>query len=287
MSDATGYMQQPSKPRLWLPEGACDCHTHVFGPQSTFPYADNALFRPQDAPKEALFALHKHLGIDRCVIVQSGCHGFDNSAMLDAMRSRPGQYLGVALAPVDISDAHLAGLAEQGVRGVRFNFMPHLDAAASPEEIVAFSHRLARHGMHLQVHMHHTLIERIGQQLSHASTAVVIDHMGRIEAAQGSDQDAFNDLMKLMENDKFLVKVSGCDRASALGSPYSDAVPFAQALVKNFPDRVLWGTDWPHPNIKGGTPDDGVLVDILESIAPDPLHRKALLVDNPAWFYGF
>lgn len=287
MSDDAGYMPQPSKPHLSLPEGTCDCHTHVFGPQNTFAYADNALFRPLDAPKDALFALHEQLGIDRCIIVQSGCHGFDNSAMLDAMKSRPGQYLGVALAPVDISDVSLASLAEQGVRGIRFNFMPHLDAAASPEEIVAFSHRLERHGMHLQVHMHHTLIESVGQHLSQASTAVVIDHMGRIDAAQGGDQAAFNALMTLMENDKFLVKVSGCDRASTLGSPYSDAVPYAQELVKNFPDRVLWGTDWPHPNSKGGPPDDGILVDILEEIAPDPLHRMALLVDNPARFYGF
>lgn len=287
MSDVTGYMTQPSQPRLSLPAGACDCHTHVFGPQSTFPYADNALFRPQDAPKEALFALHKHLGIDRCVIVQSGCHGFDNSAMLDAMRARPGQYLGVALAPVDISEASLAGLAEQGVRGIRFNFMPHLDAAASPEEIVTFSRRLEKYGMHMQVHMHHTLIKRIGETLQQAATPVVIDHMGRIDASQGKHQAAFNSLMTLMENERFLVKVSGCDRASALGSPYNDAVPFAQELVKNFPDRVLWGTDWPHPNSKGGPPDDGVLVDILEGIAPDPLHRKALLVDNPARFYGF
>lgn len=287
MSDVTGYMPQPSQPRLSLPVGACDCHTHVFGPQSTFPYADNALFRPQDAPKEVLFALHEHLGIDRCVIVQSGCHGFDNSAMLDAMKARPGQYLGVALAPVDISEASLAGLAEQRVRGIRFNFMPHLDAAASPEEIVAFSRRLEKYGMHLQVHLHHTLIKSIGETLQQAATPVVIDHMGRIDASQGRDQAAFNALMTLMENERFLVKVSGCDRASALGSPYTDAVPFAQKLVKHFPDRVLWGTDWPHPNLKGGPPDDGILVDILEGIAPDPLHRKALLVDNPARFYDF
>lgn len=287
MSDVTGYMPQPSQPRLSLPVGACDCHTHVFGPQSTFPYADNALFRPQDAPKEVLFALHEHLGIDRCVIVQSGCHGFDNSAMLDAMKARPGQYLGVALAPVDISEASLAGLAEQRVRGIRFNFMPHLDAAASPEEIVAFSRRLEKYGMHLQVHLHHTLIKSIGETLQQAATPVVIDHMGRIDASQGKDQAAFNALMTLMENERFLVKVSGCDRASALGSPYTDAVPFAQKLVKHFPDRVLWGTDWPHPNLKGGPPDDGILVDILEGIAPDPLHRKALLVDNPARFYDF
>ena len=207
--------------------------------------------------------------------------------MLDAMKARPGQYLGVALAPVDISEASLAGLAEQRVRGIRFNFMPHLDAAASPEEIVAFSRRLEKYGMHLQVHLHHTLIKSIGETLQQAATPVVIDHMGRIDASQGRDQAAFNALMTLMENERFLVKVSGCDRASALGSPYTDAVPFAQKLVKHFPDRVLWGTDWPHPNLKGGPPDDGILVDILEGIAPDPLHRKALLVDNPARFYDF
>ena len=277
----------PSAPTIALPKGACDTHCHVFGPQARFPYPEGVAFRPADAPKERLFALHDKLGIERCVIVQSGCHGFDNSAMLDAMAARPGRYLGIALVPIDVSDTTLADLAAKGVRGVRFNFMPHLQVGASAQDIVAFSHRLVAHDMHLQIHVAPTLIAETGATLADAATPVVIDHMARINAAEGPDQAPFAALMALMENEKFLVKVSGSERASAPGAPYDDAVPFAQRLVQTYPDRVLWGTDWPHPNLAGGPPDDGVLVDLIARIAPDPGHLTALMVDNPARFYRF
>lgn len=281
------YHPAPSASSVTLPRLSCDTHCHVFGPQSRFPYPEGVAFRPADAPKERLFALHDMFGIERCVIVQSGCHGYDNSAMLEAMAARPGRYLGIALVPIDVADATLADLAAHGVRGVRFNFMPHLEVGASAQDIVAFSHRLADYGMHLQIHLAPQLIAETGAILAAAATPVVIDHMGRIDAAAGPDQEPFCALMGLMENEKFLVKVSGSERASARGVPYDDAVPFARRLVETYPDRVFWGTDWPHPNLAGGPPDDGVLVDLIARIAPDPAHLRALMVDNPQRFYRF
>lgn len=281
------YHPAPSRPRLALPKGACDAHCHVFGPQSRFPYPEGEKFRPADAPKEQLFALHDMLGIERCVIVQSGCHGFDNRPVLDALAARPRRYLGIALLPVDVEDHRLAELAQKGIRGVRFNFMPHLAVGATAPEIVRFSDRLAKHDMHLQIHMPSSMIDEIGAVLKDAATPVVIDHMGRIKAADGPDQAPFAALMRLMENEKFLVKVSGSERASTKGAPYADAVGYARRLVETYSDRVLWGTDWPHPNLAGAPPDDGVLVDLLSEIAPTPDLLCRLLVDNPQYFYRF
>lgn len=288
MSDTVPtYHPAPSRPQLRLPAGACDTHCHIFGPQSVYPYPPEASFRPVDAPREKLFALHELLGIERCVIVQSGCHGFDNAVVLDAMAARPGRYLGVVLLPVNIDDATLADYASRGVRGVRFNFMPHLAADATPDQIVACSAQLAEHGMHLQVHMMPSLIKEVGTALRAAHTPVVIDHMGRVDASLGLEQEPFQDLLLLMEDEKFFVKVSGSERSSRMDYPYSDALPFARTLVERFPDRVLWGTDWPHPNFAGEIPDDGKLIDLLGSIAPTSSMLQALMVDNPARFYRF
>lgn len=281
------YMATPSRPSLRLPAGACDTHCHVFGPQSCFPYPSDVTFKPADAPKEVLFALHDMLGIERCVIVQSGCHGFDNDVVLDAMQARPGRYLGIALLPITVSNDILADFAASGFRGVRFNFMPHLAATATPQDVVEFSRRLADYDMHLQIHMAPSLLEELLPVLADAATSVVIDHMGRIDAAAGRNQVPFNTLMRAMQNKRFLVKVSASERASKLGAPYDDAVPFARQLVETFPDRVLWGTDWPHPNLAGGAPDDGVLVDLIGSIAPTQALMQALMVDNPARFFRF
>jgi 2-pyrone-4,6-dicarboxylate lactonase len=281
------YNPTPSRPTLRLPAGACDTHVHVFGPQLRYPYPDTARFRPADAPRETLFALHDFLGIERCVIVQSACHGYDNTPVLDAIGAGSGRYLGVALAPLAVSDDALAAFAAGGIRGIRFNFMRHLAKGATPEQIVAFSARLAEHDLHLQVNMEPELIDEVGPWLRQACTPVVIDHMGRINAALGLDQPAFASLCALLEQPNFMVKVSGSERTSAQGAPYADAVPLARTLVERFPSQVLWGTDWPHANLAGGPPDDGLLVDLLQQIAPDEAQRHALLVRNPARFYRF
>lgn len=281
------YHTSPSKPVLGLPVGACDAHCHIFGPQDRFPFPPDAAFRPADAPKEKLFALHEMLGFTRSVIVQSTCHGFDNSVVADALADKAGAYRGVALLPVTVSDAELARLDRQGFRGVRFNFMKHLGKGSTIEDAVAFTPRLSALGWHLQIHMDARLLEGMVPVLKRSASPVVIDHMARVDASLGLKQPAFEALLALMEDDRFWVKVSGCERASRQGPPYADAIPFARTLVERFGDRVLWGTDWPHPNFSGPIPDDGQLVDLIAEIAPSEKARHALLVDNPARLYGF
>lgn len=282
------FDQTPSDASITLPKGATDTHCHVFGPTDRFPYAPESDFKPGDAPKERLFALHDRYGVERCVVVQSGCHGFDNAATADAIASRPGRYLGVALLPLDVSDEEIRRHDALGFRGVRFNYMAHLAPGAPPEALPALGARLAEHGWHLQIHMESGLIEPMAPHLAACPCPVVIDHMGRIDASKGLDQAPFMALLRLLENQHLWVKVSGCERASRQDPPYQDATPFARLLGERFPDRVLWGTDWPHPNYRVDTPpDDGVLVDLLATIAPTPAALQALLVDNPARLYGF
>jgi 2-pyrone-4,6-dicarboxylate lactonase len=281
------YHPAPSQPTFTMPKGACDTHCHVFGPAARFPYSPQSKLQPGDAPKEKLFALHDSIGIERCVIVQSGVHGFDNRAAADAIAARRGNYLGVALLPTDVSDDEIAKHHEQGFRAIRFNYMAHLTGGASMDELLRLADRLAKFDWHLQIHMDNELIAEKAEGLAKASVPVVIDHMGRIDASLGMDQAPFNALMRLMENEHLLVKVSGCERASRQDAPYADAVPFARRLVENFPYRVLWGTDWPHPNFRSDAPDDGVLVDLIPQIAPSEALQQALLVDNPMRFYRF
>ena len=282
------FHPNPKPPALTLPSGACDAHVHVFGPRARFPFPPNATYTPvADAPKEALFALHAKLGIERCVIVQSAAHGFDNAVVADAIAAKGGNYLGVALVPTTVSDAELRRLDGQGFRGVRFNYMGHLGQGAPLDDVIALSARLAPLGWHLQIHMDSSLIESMTPALVRSAVPVVVDHMGRVDASAGLDQAPFRHLRALLARPNFWVKVSCCERASRAGSPYADAVPFAKALVAEFGDRTVWGTDWPHPNVTGGPPDDGLLVDLLAEIAPSAAARRTLLVDNPQRFYGF
>ena len=287
MSDPKpSFHPSPSAPKLRLPAGACDAHVHVFGPSRVFPFAAGRPFTPADAPKEKLFAMHAQMGIERCVIVQSTCHGFDNRVVADAIAAKGGAYCGVALAPTTIPDAELARLDALGFRGVRFNFMKHLGGGTPPEDVVALSRRLAPIGWHLQVHFESALVDELAPFLERSAVPVVIDHMGRVDASLGVDQPAFRRLLALMRDPRFRVKVSGPERISRRAPPWKDAVPFARTLVAGFGDRVLWGSDWPHPNL-AFVPDDGMLVDLLSEIAPSPGQRQALLVDNPRRFYGF
>lgn len=280
------FHPSPGKPKLRLPKGACDSHVHVFGPAALFPYASDAPFVPHDAPKEKLFSMHATIGIEHCVIVQSSCHGFDNRAVADAIHATNGAYLGVALAPASVDDAELKRLATQGFRGLRFNFMKHLGAGAKIEEVIALTQRLALLDMHLQIHYESSLIHELAPWLRKSAVPVVIDHMGRVDASRGLDQPDFAALLELLQDKRFLVKVSGAERCSKLGPPYADAIPFARKLVAEFGDRTLWGTDWPHPNLNH-VPDDGQLADLLAEIAPKEAEQRALLVDNPQRFYRF
>lgn len=271
-----------------LPAGACNAHCHVFGPRHTFPYAPTAPFVPdQDAPKEALFALNDRLGLQRCVVVQSTCHGFDNRVVEDAVAARPDRYRGIALLPTDVSDAELQRLHVAGMRGVRFNFMGHLGSGAPVEQVLALAHRIAPLGWHLQVHGSPRLLSEQAQVLRASPVPVVIDHIGRIDAGLGPDQPDFRALLDLMEQETFWVKVSGMDRITRRGPPYDDALPFAQRLMQSFGDRVVWGNDWPHPNHAGPVPDEQQLVDLIAAIAPGGHSLQRLMVDNPERLYGF
>ena len=280
------FNPRPSKPRLALPRGACDTHFHVFGPAKKFPFAEDRAYTPADAPKEALFALHEHLGIGRGVMVQSAAHGFDNSAGADLIAARPTAYVGVALAPVTIPFRGIEALNRQGFRGVRFNYMKHLGEGPPIDEVLKLAHGLAAFNWHLQIHMDSSLIAQMAPALKRSPVPVMIDHMGRVDASLGLNQSAFSQLLSLLEEKHVWVKVSGCERSSRQSSPWKDSIPFARKLVEEFPEQTVWGTDWPHPNLKE-IPDDGVMVDNIAEIAPSERQRQALLVDNPARFYGF
>jgi len=287
MSDAPiSYHSSPQKPRIVLPPGACDAHVHVFGPAAKFPFALNRAFTPGDAPKERLFALHADLGIQRCVVVQSTAHGYDNSVTEDVLRARPGEYVGIALLPLDVSDAELRRLDVAGFRGVRFHFAGHLGPAIPVDDIVRFGARLVDLGWHLQIHLESSRLAELAPALARLPVRVVIDHMGRVDAARGLDHADFRALRDLVRHRHVWVKVSGSDRVSKEGPPYADAVPFARVLMQDAGDRVVWGTDWPHPN-HTHVPDDGVLVDLLAEIAPSAAQRHALLVENPQRLYRF
>jgi 2-pyrone-4,6-dicarboxylate lactonase len=281
------FNPRPGKPGLELPPGACDTHFHVFGPQRRFPFAPERSYTPAgDAPKETLFALHRHLGIARGVVVQSAAHGFDNAAAAELISSRKQDYRGVALIRTAITEAELLRLHDQGFRGARFHFTRHLGTTAPIDEVMQLAARLAGIGWHLQIHYMGDLLGELAPKLRRSPVPVVIDHMGRIDAALGIEQQPFRDLLDLLEDRNFWVKVSGCERISKQPAPWRDAWPFARKLVAEFGDRVLWGTDWPHPNL-ALVPDDGVLVDIIAEMAPGEAQRRALLVDNPQRFYGF
>lgn len=280
------YHEAPTRPSLRLPRGSCDAHVHVFGPAGRFPFDPGSTFFPADAPKERLFALHDFLGIERCVIVQSVCHGFDNSAVADALGTRSGRYRGIARVPMSVSDNALRALHVDGFRGLRFNFGKELGPAAPIEAVIALTKRLAPLDWNLQVHFDSELIDDLSPWFLRSSVPVVIDHMGRVNADRGLGQAGFQSLLRLLDDQRMWIKLSGADRVSRTGAPYQDAIPFARMLVERFGDRVVWGTDWPHPNTPT-VPDDGVLTDALASIAPLRSELEALLVTNPQRLYGF
>jgi 2-pyrone-4,6-dicarboxylate lactonase len=281
------FHPSPSKPKLKLPPGACDTHFHVFGPQSRFPFAAERSYTPAgDAPRETLFALHAHLGIERGVVVQSAAHGYDNSAAADLIQAGKGNYVGVALVSPDVTDAQLTALHGQGFCGARFHYMEHLGSASPIDEVMRFAARLAPLGWHLQIHLDAKRIEALAPALGRSPVPVVIDHMGRIDASLGLDQKPFRALLELSERPHVWVKVSGAERASRQGAPWRDAIAFARRLVAECGNRALWGTDWPHPNLKE-VPDDGLMVDLIAEIAPGEAERRSLLVDNPQRLYRF
>lgn len=271
-----------------LPPGACNAHCHVFGPRDRFPYAADAPFVPsEDAPREALYALNDRLGLQRCVVVQSTCHGLDNAVTEHALAGRPRDYRGIALVRTDVADAELARLDAAGFRGVRFNYMGHLGSPAPVAEVLALARRLAPLGWHLQIHGDLRLLTDVAPGLRDSPVPVVIDHIGRVDAGLGPQQAAFKALCALLGSSTFWVKVSGMDRITRQGPPYDDALPFAATLVEAFGDRVVWGNDWPHPNHAGPVPKEEELTAQIFRMAPSAAAVQRLMVDNPQRLYRF
>ncbi len=284
-SDWVRFHPNPKSPDFKVPPGAVDAHCHVFGPSDQFPFAQARKYTPCDAGKDQLFALRDHLGFARNVIVQASCHGRNNDALVDALNSAGKLARGVAVVGPDVSDGELAAMNAAGVRAVRFNFVSRLVDATPQEVFLGIAERIARLGWHIVVYFEAPDLQGLIPFLQQLPTDVVIDHMGRPDVAKGVDHPDFKRFISLMEDDKFWTKVTCPERLTLTGPPYDDVIPFARTLVDRFPDRVLWGTDWPHPNMKSHMPDDGQLVDMIPKIAATATHQKALLVDNPMRLY--
>jgi 2-pyrone-4,6-dicarboxylate lactonase len=280
------FHPNPSKPRFRPPPGAVDAHCHVFGPEAKFPYAPERKYTPCDAPKEKLVELRNFLGFARNVIVQASCHGTDNRALVDALETSGGAARGVAVVSPKISDGELAALDRAGVRGVRFNFLPRLVDATPYDVHLGVAKRVGALGWHSVVYFEAPSLDTITPFLKALPTTIVLDHMSVPDAKKGADHADFRRYLALVTaSPNIWVKVTCPERISAQGPPYDDVVPFARALVEAIPERVLWGTDWPHPNMVTHVPDDGHLVDMIPKFAPSAAQQKALLVDNPMRLY--
>ncbi len=281
------FHPSPAKPSYIVPAGAVDAHCHVFGPGAQFPFARERKYTPCDASKDQLFALRDHLGFSRNVIVQATCHGADNRALVDALQASEGLARGVATVDNDITDEALAVLHEAGVRGVRFNFVKRLVDVLPFGDLQNIAERIAPMGWHIVIYFEADDLAEYYDFFTALPTPVVVDHMGRPDVGGRLEGGSFDLFMKLMaENENFWSKVSCPDRISKLGPPdYADVIPFARRVVEAFPERVLWGTDWPHPNMKSHMPDDGGLLEFIPNIARSEALQHKLLVDNPMCLY--
>jgi 2-pyrone-4,6-dicarboxylate lactonase len=277
---------KPRKPNFKPPPLACDAHCHVFGPAAKFPYTPDAAYAPADAPLEDLQKLHSILGIERAVIVHASCHGSDMRVTLDAIARSGGRYRGTAIIDESFTERQFQQMHEGGIRAVRFNFVRHLGGRPDMHFFKRTIERVQFFGWHLILHLDAEDLVEFESMFKTLLVPFVIDHMGRVKAAAGLEQPAFKVLREAMKNEKCWVKICGPERVSSKGPPFTDAVPFARALIEAAPERVLWGTDWPHPNVKW-MPEDAALVDLFPLMAPEPKLQQKILVENPARLYGF
>ncbi|EIF42752.1 amidohydrolase 2 [gamma proteobacterium BDW918] len=286
-ADWLHWHQSPSKPSYVPPAGAVDAHCHVFGPGDLFPFAPERKYTPCDASKDQLWALRDYLGFSRNVIVQATCHGADNRALVDALNHSNGLARGVATVKASVTDKELAALHAAGVRGVRFNFVKRLVDALPFDSLSSIAERIKPLGWHIVIYFEAQELPELYDFFTALPTTVVVDHMGRPDVSKPVDGPEFELFVKLLrENENFWSKVTCPERLSLSGAPtYDDFVPFGRRIVELFPDRVLWGTDWPHPNMKSHMPDDGHLVDMIPRIAPTAELQQKLLVANPMRLY--
>ncbi len=276
------------EPRFSLPPNACDCHVHVYGPVNRFPFVPDRRQRSFDAPQAALETMHQKIGADRCVIVHPPAHGTDLSVTLDAMATGPRQYRAIALVDNAITDLRLEDLHSAGVRGVRYS--PTLDGAPLDRDAIRrMADRIAPLGWHILLHFKGDAIVSHADLLEVLPVPVVLDHFGGVDPATGgADQVTFRMVAKHIQDGNGWVKISAIEKISKQSYPFADAAEIARALIKLAPDRVLWGTDWPHPSVgPEGPTNDGDLVDLIPTYVDDEVTQRKLLVDNPARLYGF
>lgn len=287
------WCENPSEPAFELPSGTVDAHCHVFGPQAEFSFAAERKYTPCDASKDQLFALRNRLGISRNVIVQATCHGADNSAMVDAVAASGGTARGIATVRPDITDAELRALDAAGVRGVRFNFVKRLVDTAPDAELAAIAARIAPLGWHIVLYFEGADLPELADFFGSLPTTLVVDHLGRPDVTEPVTGPQFSRFLRFVEQNDVWVKVTCPERLSVTGPAaldaqqhaYTDVVPYARRVVEEFPDQVLWGTDWPHPNLTGHMPDDGLLVDYVPHVAVTAEQQHKLLIANPMRLY--
>ncbi len=285
-ADYRPFHDNPSKPTFKAPAGAVDAHCHVFGPAEQFPYHPKRKYTPCDASKDQLFSLRDYLGFERNVIVQASCHGTDNTALIDALNTAGELARGVAVVDPAITEQELQEMHDTGVRAVRFNFVKRLVDSTPKEVFLSVAEKIRKLDWHIVVYFEAPDLEELIPFLKQLNTTIVVDHMGRPDVTKGVDHEDFQRFISLLaDNPNIWTKVSCPERLTQTPPDYSDVVPFARTLVEKFPDRVLWGTDWPHPNMKSHTPDDGLLVNVIPQIAPTEALQQALLVDNPMRLY--
>ena len=277
----------PSKPAFTPPPGAVDAHCHVFGPMAEFPFSAKAKYLPGDAGPDMLFALRDRLGFSRNVIVQASCHGTDNAATLNGIALSEGKARGVAVVDPAISDAELEKLHEGGIRGVRFNFLKRLVDDAPKDKFIEVARRIQGLGWHVVIYFEADILEELRPFLDAIPTLIVVDHMGRPDVTQGPDGTDMKAFRALLDSrDDIWTKVTCPDRLEEpKGPPWDDFARAVAPLVADYSDRVLWGTDWPHPNMQKAVPDDGALVDMIPRIAPKAELQQKLLVANPMRLY--
>jgi len=286
MNRTKTWMDNPSKPHFVPPPGAIDAHVHVFGPEAQFPFSAKAKYHPEDATPEMLFAIRDHLGFSRDVIVQASCHGTDNGATLAAIAQSQGTARGVAVVDPSISDMELLHLDAGGIRGVRFNFLKRLVDEAPKERFLDVARRIEPLGWHVVVYFEADLLDELRPFLEAIPTIIVVDHLARPDIAQGPDGRDISAFKRLLdEHPNIWTKVTGAERLSPMGYPFDDFVEVVRPVVESYPDRVLWGSDWPHPNMEHRIPDEGQLVDVIPRIAPTAELQRKLLVDNPERLY--
>ena len=291
MSDRiTSWHPAPSKPAYTPPPGAVDAHCHVFGPMAQFPFSDKAKYLPEDAGPEMLFAVRDHLGFSKNVIVQASCHGTDNSATLDAIAKSNGKARGVAVVDPAISEDELHNLHEGGMRAIRFNFLKRLVDNAPKDRFLDVARRLPS-GWHVVIYFEADILEGLRPFMDAIPVPIVIDHMGRPDVTQGPDGHDMRAFRALLDSRADIHFKPTCpDRLDALkegggGDPWNAFADAVAPLVADYPDRCIWGTDWPHPNMADEVPDDGHLVDMIPRIAPTPELQRKLLIDNPEALY--